>query len=141
MWTTDRHARRQPMGYINRGQLPARTCHAAATGAADGPVRLSGRPPPRAGDHPINHLVAKRDTRRLSTVGKSGCHPPHTRHPTNPTLVNHQPRRAPPPPPGNETRRRPAESAHPRLLDHSQASGRVKSASGVAGGNRAARGS
>jgi transposase len=35
----------------------------------------------------------------------------------------------------------PPEPAHPRPLNHSQATGRVKSASGVAVGDRAARGS
>jgi hypothetical protein len=98
------HARRQPMRkpmrpapgtHLSRRHPvpPGATRCRRGTGAADGPVRLSGRTP-AGGGSPNRHHVARPETSRLSTRGKSGCHPPtpdtHTHTHTH-THTQHSP--------------------------------------------------
>ena len=90
-------------------------------------MRLSGRTP-AGGGSPNRSSCRQARHGRLSTVGKSGCHPPTPDTPPQ-HLVDQQERGASTP---DNRIHRPWRACPPRLLDHSQASGRVKSAYGVA---------
>jgi hypothetical protein len=94
------------------------------------------RPHPRGRGITQSIILSPGATRRLSTAGKSGCHPPTPDTPQPNTPVHQQEA----PTSDSGTRRQPSRTCPPRLLDHSQASGHVKSAYGVAGGDRATRG-
>jgi len=55
-------------GITNRGQLLPVRCQTASppvTGAADGPMRLSGRTPAKPGGRPIDHLVSDTPATRV----------------------------------------------------------------------------